>query len=176
MIGWQIVVPVPGFGNVPGVGNVPGFGNVSRFEKVLIFVAILILLAPPLTPGDVMAHGAECRLVRGGVTIEALYDDGSPMSYCDVSVFRPGSPDSTFLTGTTSEDGRFSYVARTEGMWKIEVDDGMGHMAVMEMEVGPEGGTGGQPSARQNRILETVTGVSVIFGLLGLYYIFRRKH
>ncbi|MCK4539431.1 MAG: hypothetical protein KAV42_11600 [Candidatus Krumholzibacteria bacterium] len=136
----------------------------------LMFVAGLTI------PGAVMAHGTECRVVQDGLMIEASYDDGSPMSYCDVSVFRPGSPDSAFVTGTTSEDGRFSFVARAEGMWKIEVDDGMGHLAVMDVEVGPEGATGGQPSARQGRILETVTGVSVIFGLLGLYYIFRRKH
>jgi hypothetical protein len=137
-----------------------------------LIVSIVVLMIPV----GVMAHGPECRIVQDGYMIEALYDDGSPMSFCDVSVFSHGSPDSAYVTGTTSEDGRFSFVADAEGKWKIEVDDGMGHLAVMEMEIGPEGMTTSQPSARKGRVLEAVTGVSVIFGLLGLYYVFRRKN
>lgn len=136
----------------------------------------LMFLAVMVNPRTVTAHGAECRLVENGLMIEASYDDGSPMAYCDVSVFRPGSPDSVFVTGTTSEDGRFSLVARAEGKWKIEVDDGMGHLAVLEMEIGRGGVTGDQSFVRRDRTLQVVTGVSIIFGIFGLYSIFRRKH
>ncbi|NQT92354.1 MAG: hypothetical protein HQ559_06305, partial [Lentisphaerae bacterium] len=79
------------------------------------------------------------RVFKAGAGIEAAYDDGSPMAFCDVSVFSPGDPVSEYQTGITDPRGRFAFIPDTNGVWKVTVDDGMGHMAIAEVLMGPEG-------------------------------------
>jgi hypothetical protein len=137
----------------------------------------LVLCIACLPPAVCLGHGAECNTVTGGTAIEAVYDDGSPMAYCDVEVFRPGTPGEAFQGGSTDPLGRFAFVPDTTGTWKATVDDGMGHLASCDIIVGPDGvgiaGAGGT-----DRLRGVIVGVAAIFGLFGLAALLysRRRH
>jgi hypothetical protein len=149
-------------------------GDVLRYRTTAPAVALCFMC---LLPAACLGHGTECRVVLGGTAIEAVYDDGGPMAYCDVEVVRPGIPDEAFQVGSTDPLGRFAFVPDTTGTWKVTVDDGMGHLAACEIEVGPdaigiasEGGT--------DRLGGVIVGVAVIFGIFGLVALLysRRRH
>ena len=131
--------------------------------RVSIVVTVIMLV-----PSLLMAHGTQCRIVEGVKMIEAAYHDGSPMAFCDVSVF---SGDTLVTSGSTDKDGRFTLAADDARVLRVEIDDGMGHLASIEIGAEEVIETVGQ----KNRMMLTVTGVSVIFGLLGLFSIFRHR-
>jgi hypothetical protein len=124
-----------------------------------------------------LGHGAECNTVKGGTAIEATYDDGSPMAYCDVEVFRPGEPGEVFLVGSTDPLGRFAFVADTTGTWRVTVDDGMGHLASCEIVIGTDG-VGTVIKVRTDRFRAVIVGVALVFGLFGVVALLysRRRH
>jgi hypothetical protein len=142
------------------------------FASAAITLWLMLLL-----PAACMAHGAECSTVSGGAAIEAVSDDGSPMAYCDVEVVRPGMPDEAFQVGSTDPLGRFAFVPDTTGTWKVTVDDGMGHLAACEIEVGPHG-VGIASGGGTDRFGGVIVGVAVIFGIFGLVALLysRRRH
>lgn len=134
-----------------------------------VVVAALLLL-PAVAP-RVAAHGMRHRVSRGATVVHAQYDDGSPMAFCDVSVFAPGEAREPYQEGTSDRNGCFAFLADTNGVWTVTVDDGMGHR--METTIRMDGsGTAPAPApstAGGGRLGRAVTGVSVLFGLFGLY-------
>ena len=94
------------------------------------------------------------------------------MAFCDVEVYRPGDAEGAFHTGTTDPLGRFAFVPDTTGTWRVIVDDGMGHVAEIEVGVGAVTTVRGDPS---NRMDGVIVGVSVIFGLFGLAALVHRR-
>ena len=151
-------------------GEREGMKNRTTEERCLaVGVAGLLMLG-----AIALGHGVQHRVFPGGTGVEATYDDGSPMAFCDVSVFSPGEPASEYQTGITDPRGRFAFVPDTNGVWKVTVDDSMGHMVTAEIAVGPEGITQGGGRKGVDRSTGAIVGVSVIFGLFGLYCLVRQ--
>ena len=116
-----------------------------------------------------MGHGVELTVVlNGGTGVEARYDDGSPVSYSEVKVFSPKDPETEFQSGVTDKNGRFMFFPDTTGTWRVIVDDGMGHLLTAEVQAGPNKLAGGGDT-RVSRLTGGIVGVSVIFGLFGIY-------
>lgn len=114
------------------------------------------------------AHEAHIRTIEDGVVVEAFYDEANPMSSCKVQITRPS--DSTYLlSGTTDEHGRFAFVPDGDGIWKIKVSDGIGHMATLNLKI-EEGDiyTKGK-NKETGRFSGLIVGISVIFGLFGIF-------
>ena len=111
-------------------------------------------------------HGARCTVIGGAVSVEAAYDDGSAMAFCDAEVFRPGSEDEeAYQAGTTDPLGRFAFVPDTIGTWLVTVDDAMGHRATVEVVVDSSGvGAGG--GAGVSRIHGGIVGVSIVASIV----------
>ncbi len=137
-----------------------------------IAVSILVLAA---TSGGSAAHGTRCFIDERTVGLEAVYDDGSPMAFCDVEVFCPASADSARIKGNTDAGGRYAFFPDTAGVWRVTVDDGMGHLASIRIEVASGGKAWSRTGRARGRLSGAVTGVSVIFGLFGLIVLFRRR-
>jgi hypothetical protein len=123
--------------------------------------------------GVCVAHGARCTVIEGGVSVEAVYHDGNPMGFCDVEVFRPGLEEA-YHVGTTDPQGRFGFVPDTTGVWKVSVDDAMGHRATAEISVDADRLRTAGPAA-MSRIQGLLVGASVIFGVFGLVSLFYRR-
>ncbi|WP_456432788.1 hypothetical protein [Thermosulfuriphilus sp.] len=87
-------------------------------------LVVLFLLLVISSPGQ--AHRVGSRIIKGGLGIEAYYDDGSPMAYCPVKVYREGGK-LPFQAGATDAQGRFLFYPDPPGTYLIIVSDGLGH-------------------------------------------------
>jgi hypothetical protein len=118
------------------------------------------------------AHALSYSPVSGGAGIRATYDDGTPAAFCAVQVFAPGETQ-LFAEGMTDREGRFMFAAVTDGAWRVLVDDGMGHALDETIEI-----QNGLPlsighAAQPSRAAGVITGISLIFGIFGLWALFR---
>lgn len=116
------------------------------------------------------AHGISHTLFKGGVGIQVSYDDGSPLSYAEVTIYSPSEKQVEFQTGMTDKNGRFVFSPDESGDWLIKIDDGMGHGLVKKISV--ESGQLAVPPATRglSRGEKILIGVSLIAGLTGLLY------
>jgi nickel transport protein len=151
-------------------------GGTARFY-LIVLATLLSLGTIGMFPQVCLAHGATCDVIEGGIAVEARYDDGSPMAYCDVEIFRPGEAGEAFQVGSTDPMGRFAFIPDTTGTWTATVDDGMGHLARAEIAIGPDA-IMARPTGISSKLRGTIIGVAVIFGvfgLLALFYGLRRR-
>ena len=92
----------------------------SRFY---FFFTLLALIA---VPEKILAHGANIEYRQTpAITIEAKYDDGTPMANAQVVIYAPSDRATPWLKGTTNDAGNFSFVPDTTkeniGDWDIKV-------------------------------------------------------
>lgn len=111
-------------------------------------------------------HGLSTTPAAGGMGVVATYDDGSPVPYADARLFAPGRDGKPVLTGTTDRNGCFMFRPDTTGVWRISIDDGMGH--AVSAEVASDGASApAVPPSRMTKAQGILTGLAVIFGLFG---------
>jgi hypothetical protein len=135
----------------------------------------LIIGCVMLLPALCLSHGVKHSLFSAGTGIEAAYDDGRPMAFCDVVVFSPADPDNEYQSGITDPSGRFAFVPDTNGLWRVTVDDGMGHLVTAEVQAGPNERVSVGADTHVGRLTGGIVGVSVIFGLFGIYGLIRQR-
>ncbi len=137
------------------------------------FTIALVLLAVG-TP-NALAHGVRHGVSEGATVVSATYDDGSPMSFCDVSVFGPDSSEHPYQEGTSDRNGCFAFVPDTNGVWKITVDDGMGHILKARIDVDSTQSRRMDSTRHADRLGGVAVGIGVIFGCFGLYSMLARR-
>ena len=133
-----------------------------------------------LLPFDLNAHGVRGDTGRGGIAVTASYDTGEAMSYARTKIMAPGSK-LVFQSGRTDRNGRFCFFPDAQGDWRVVVDDEMGHRLALTVAVGkglePEkkggGGESSQPSL--TRFEKILMGLSIIFGLSGIFFWWRGR-
>jgi len=133
----------------------------------LVVTAALIALAIG-TPG-VLAHGVRHSVSHGATVVTATYDEGSPMAFCDVTVFGPDSKEEPYQEGTSDRNGCFAFLPDTNGAWKVTVDDGMGHLVEAGIDIDSAGRQRADKAYHADRLSGAVVGISVIFGCFGVY-------
>jgi nickel transport protein len=140
-------------------------------RRLAAIALALLALAQPWG----LAHGVRHSVSEGAMVVTATYDDESPMVFCDVSVFSPADPADPYQTGGTDPRGRFAFVPDTNGLWRVTVDDGMGHAMTAEVNV-DSGSVGSAESAEKKlgRPMALVIGLCLIFGLFGIYSLARQ--
>ncbi len=90
------------------------------------FYFCLTLLAIILIPERTLAHGANIEYKEtSAITIEAKYDDGTPMTNAQVVVYAPSDRTTPWLKGTTNDIGSFTFVPDRDpqniGNWDVKV-------------------------------------------------------
>jgi len=134
-------------------------------------VLVMLVVAPCWSHGvDGIIEPAE------GYCVTAQYDDGEPMSYAAVEIKAPDSQ-TGFQTGRTDRNGCFMFRPDGQGRWQAVVQDGMGHRLALDLEVGngiaaPEKAVAGSPVTAEamTRPVKVLAGLSIIFGMCGLFY------
>lgn len=121
-----------------------------------------------------VAHGTGYEVFEGGTCVRALYDDGSPMAFCDANVFAPGEDEEAYQAGTTDRNGCLAFVPDTNGTWRVVVDDGMGHSVRAPVDVKAGRMTGDARRLPMGRGPGMVIGLSLIVGGFGLYALVRQ--
>jgi nickel transport protein len=57
------------------------------------------------------------------------------MQYAEVLVFSPKDNKTEYQNGRTDFNGRFSFYPNIPGTWRIQADDGLGHLERVSIEV-----------------------------------------
>jgi nickel transport protein len=135
-----------------------------------------------LWPTAGWSHGVRGGVVRSdGYLVTAEYDDGEPMSYAAVEIKSPDS-NIAFQTGRTDRNGLFMFRPDREGRWRIVVQDNMGHRLAVHPEVAGDTADAKAADAESRvtssdltRAGKAVMGLSIIFGVFGLWYGWRAR-
>jgi nickel transport protein len=90
------------------------------------FYFFLTLLTSLAIPAKTLAHGANIDYREtSAITIEAKYDDGTPMANAQVVVYAPSDRATPWFKGTTDDSGNFTFVPDTDaenvGDWDVKV-------------------------------------------------------
>jgi len=131
---------------------------------------ILVLLLIP--GGPLFGHGVEARRIEGGMGLQAVFSDGEPMAFAEVTVTAPDGE--IYQEGITDRAGQFLFRPDTAGAWTLTADDGLGHRVTLDLTVDEEGGVEVAPQRRSpGRLSGAVTGISLVFGLFGVWALWR---
>jgi len=141
-----------------------------KSKQLMMFLSVVFLL-----PGVIYAHGVRGRVDAGGIVVTAQYDTGEPMSYAKVNISAPGAKLS-FQSGRTDRNGRFCFFPDGPGDWRVIVDDEMGHRLEVTvpvdetMELQADQQPGESAVSSYSRYQKAIMGVSIIFGLFGIFF------
>ena len=148
-------------------------------NRLYFFLALITIIA---LPKQVLAHGANIEYQEtNAITIQAKYDDGTPMAEAQVVIYAPSDRTSPWLKGETDESGNFTFVpdakAENIGDWDVKVRQSghgditsipveKGKLAVNKMAASDAGYTPGQ---------KLVMAAAVGWGFIGTGLFFSRS-
>jgi nickel transport protein len=134
----------------------------------------LLALPAALLAGTLHAHALGHTAQPGSaVIVELRYADGSPFSYEAAEVFRPGES-IPFLAGRTDANGRLAFVPDRAGDWRVRAFSEDGHGGDFTVGTDPAAGSA-VPAAGLGTVGGLAVGLSILFGLFGLWSLFLRK-
>lgn len=135
----------------------------------------LLALPAALLAGALHAHALTHTVQPGSaVIIELRYADGSPFSYEAAEVYRPGEA-VPFLAGRTDANGRLAFVPDRAGDWRVRAYSEDGHGGDFTVAAAPEGEAAAPAAAGLGTVGGLAVGLSILFGLFGLWSLFLRK-
>ena len=150
-------------------------------NKWFFYISLLVL---PVLPKPTLAHGAkiEYRSTQG-ITIQANYDDGTPMKNAQVVIYAPSDRATPWMQGTTDNKGNFSFVpdSTIAGDWDVKVRQA-GHGDLIAIPLA-EGKTISQASTTKaissggnySPLQKTVMAMAGIWGFVGTALFFSRQ-
>lgn len=161
--------------------------KMTKTTKTLILAGFVVFMLTAAAR-QAAAHGTEHRVIDPGpaAAVEFTYADGSPMSYAEVLVYSPENDKIEHQNGRADANGRFVFYPDSPGKWRIQANDGTGHLekAFVEISAGDEdkkvssaaGDKGGQQAGPGglSRIWAAVLGLSIILNIFSGIYIFRK--
>jgi nickel transport protein len=135
---------------------------------------VLLALPAALLAGTLHAHALSHTAQPGSaVIVELRYGDGSPFSYESAEVYRPGEA-VPFLAGRTDANGRMAFVPDRAGDWRVRAFSEDGHGGDFTVPAAGDAGTAA-PAAGLGTVGGLAVGLSILFGLFGLWSLFLRK-
>ena len=157
-----------------------------------LFILAAFLLSHTLLPQTAVGHGTDYRILdaRPAVAVEFIYADNQPMRYAEVLVFSPQTDDFEYQNGRTDMNGRFVFYPDAPGKWRIQADDGTGHLERVSIDIAPgeDGETGWGGIADQShghdpghfhnglpRLWGIILGISLIVNLFMGFYVFQSR-
>ncbi|MGD9505943.1 MAG: hypothetical protein AB7W37_13585 [Syntrophobacteraceae bacterium] len=145
--------------------------------------AIALLASSLAFSSPAAAHGVFLTSGQGQATwVRGEYSDEEVMSFAKVKIFGPDGK--TRQIGNADADGRFAWLPKEPGVWKATFDDGMGHLAELNVDVaasslagdksssssGAAAADSGQSQRPRPKVYGMVLGLSIIFWASGLLF------
>lgn len=124
---------------------------------------------------DLHAHGMKYNLIRGGIGIQALYNDETPMADSDVEVFQSDTSGKPIVKGITDSKGQFLFVPETDGFYIIKVDDGMGHSQKTRIRANKNLEVLSTPKAELSKLQMILMSACFLWGLAGTALYFKKR-
>jgi len=165
--------------------------SISRFARCLLAAVFFMGLAILAAPGFAEAHGTDYRILDPdtAIVVEFIYDDNQPMRFAEVLVFSPADDEIEHQNGRTDMNGRFVFYPDIPGKWRIQADDGAGHLERASIEIAEaDEGTGelsaagdrseasGHTHGNLSRLWAVVLGLSLIANIFMGFYLVRRNN
>ncbi len=144
-----------------------------------LLLTLFIFAFLSANPAVANAHGMSHQILKkDAIVIAAEYDDGEPVSYAEAKVFSPSGGKIEHQNGRTDKNGRFAFIPDCPGEWKVSIDAGMGHLLEAVFPVDKDMNIDNR-TVQSDRALSkwqgVITGLGVIFGLLGCLYYFKAR-
>ena len=132
-----------------------------------------LVLPAALLAGMLHAHALMHTAQPGSaVIVELRYGDGSPFSYESAEIYRPGET-VPFLAGRTDANGRLAFIPDRPGDWRVRAFSEDGHGGDFTV---PANAADVSAAAAELGILgRLAVGLSLMFGVFGLWSLFLRK-
>lgn len=150
--------------------------NQRRGMAIARVAGLAVSLFFMLPHAPLFAHDVrwEAERQKSALVLSIHYADGTLFAYEKYEILPPGS-DTPFQTGRTDALGRAVFVPDRPGEWKIKFHSDDGHGGEAVIQVGQEETAQVKKESLFNRFGPALTGVSLLFGLFGIYMLFQRK-
>ncbi len=138
-----------------------------------IIPAVIIFTAGIIYSGNIAwAHGVSYDMLETSptVTFKSHFSTGDPIAYGEVLVYAPKNDEIEFQNGRTDQNGVFSFLPDSAGIWKVEVDGGLGHKLFFNVDVAESddntlAGKTGENYLQAGNTIKALLGISLIFNL-----------
>ena len=106
----------------------------NRIGHLLFAIPLVVSLFFAQQAGG---HGTTYQVLNSASTIttQFSYTNDDPLRYAKVLIFGPEDGNIEYQNGRTDRRGIFAFCPDRKGIWKIQVNDGMGHVINAEIEV-----------------------------------------
>ncbi len=118
------------------------------------------------------AHGVSYEMVETSpaITFKSGFSSGDPIAYGEVLIYGPDNAEVEFQNGRTDRNGGFSFLPDKPGIWKVEVDGGLGHKLIFDVDVAGSNKDGISAHKKESPLQASITikallGISLIFNL-----------
>jgi len=135
------------------------------------------LLPALLLAGAAWGHDlvALVDVIDTAVILQAAYAGTDPVPYAKVLVYAAGEPDGPVHEGKTDANGNFAYAMPRAGLWRMVIDDEMGHRVEKTVQVPATNEPGTPDGSPLSRWMRALMGVAVLGGVTGLLYGYRSR-
>lgn len=134
-----------------------------------------VWLALSLGASNAVAHGVHAHAIEGGHGVKAVFSDGTPMAFAPVTVYAPDRADELWQKGATDRQGQFLFLPDRPGVWRIHINDGLGHAVDREISVDDDGIAHVEHAHAHGGIWPALAGVGLLFGLFGVWSLARAR-
>ncbi len=143
------------------------------------YLALLLILCGifALLPPEVFCHTIHYSVEPKGMTVRVFYSPDDPASYAEYEVFGPGDTE-PYQIGRTDRRGCVSLLPDRPGEWKVKVlgESAHGfHGITIELKVDEALMLEGFSKPLVATHTRLITGVAIIFGIFGLYALWRSR-
>ncbi len=129
------------------------------------------------------AHGVSYEMVETSpaITFRSAFSSGEPIAYGEIMIYSPENSEVEYQNGRTDKNGVFSFLPDQKGIWKIEVNGGLGHKLMFDVEVSADGKDNHAQINKKGLLQSSQTvraalGLSLLFNLaLAALYLPARK-
>jgi len=126
-----------------------------------------------------LAHSSSVDFrIKQTVEFRAVYEGDRPMDNAQVTIYSPTDPAAPWQTGTTDEQGRFSFSPDQPGNWDVKVRQA-GHGTLVTIPIDTEGevvtAVAETGEATYSPLQKTMMAIATIWGFIGTALFFTRK-
>lgn len=126
---------------------------------------------------NVSAHGTSIDFtIDTVVNMEARFDDGTPMTQCQYTIFAPNEPDAVWGQGACDENGLFSFAPdpTISGNWAVSVREA-GHGEIVNIRIDETGSVAAVSTNAPNNLQNIITGLATVWGFVGTALFFSNR-
>ena len=111
------------------------------------------------------------RVAGPSVILCATYAGSDPVPFAKVQVYAPTAlPAKEFQAANTDRRGCFSFVPDGVGLWRVIVDDELGHRREVSVDITALASQPVESQGNPSRIERALLGISLLIGLTGFWY------